>query len=361
MRLVAGLAGLLGGMALAGTVWAEPEPFTIEKKTVTLPEAELRSGPSTNAQFYPTNTLRKGDVIEVIKNKKAPAGWLAVKPPAGSFSWINAKFVTKENEHTATVAKEDADVLIGSPLKDGPPTARATPLTRGTLLTIVGKPLRASDGSEWLPVQPHATEIRYVSVDAVKEGAAPAAAAAPVATVAAKAQPEVLKDLYDRALRAEQERNLAAAQNLWYQLASQVKDPVLQNRYRDRALELSRSGGAPAALTGRIVPNQGTPATSLYGSPQWGPPGAAAAARTPGAAEWKGPGILFTTGITVDGKPVYRLESRQRETLAYVAAQPGFSLEQYVNRNVSVYGPLSWRGQERITLLTANYVTPAQQ
>jgi hypothetical protein len=222
-------------------------------------------------------------------------------------------------------------------------------------VTIVGKPLRASDGTRWLPIQPHATEIRYVAADAVKPGAAP------VQTVAARPQPEVLKGLYDQALRAEQDRNNAEAQRLWYQLADQTPDPKYKKLYQDRAASFGPSatggGTAAATLTGRIVPNQGTQATSLYAAPQWTAPGSGQGAQQ---SQWTGPGYLFKAGFPVDGKPVYRLESKDRATLSYITPQPGFSLDQFVNRYVQVYGPVEYHGQERINLQIANNVKPVQ-
>jgi hypothetical protein len=344
--------GLLGFLALAGTVSAEP--FSVEKKKITLPEAEVRSGPSAT-NYYPTNTLHKGDEVEVIKNKQAPAGWLPIKPPPGSFSWINGRFVRQDNDHTGVVLGEDTEVLIGSPLNTGPPSARASPLPRGAILTIVGQPLRTSDGSRWLPIQPHPTEMRYIASDAIKDGATP------VPAVVAKPQTAVLKGLYDQALAAERNRNVPEAQKLWNQLAQQTPDPNYQKLYRDRAASLAQPGSGtnsfPVSLTGRIVPT-GAQATSLYGTPQWSPPGTGSTAASQ-ESRWSGPGRLWKSALQVDGKQVYRLESNQGENL-YVIAQPGVALDQYVNRNVNLYGQLSFRGTERITLMTASWVTPVQ-
>jgi hypothetical protein len=186
---------------------------------------------------------------------------------------------------------------------------------------------------------------------------------APIQTVAAKVKPEVLKGIYDQALKAERDRNNVEAQRLWYQLADQTSDPKYKKLYQDRALSLvppaSGQGAPVATLTGAIVPNQSTQATSLYGTPQWTAPGGSAGT-APGQSQWSGPGYLYKAGFPVDGKPIYRLESKDRATLSYVTPQPGFSLDQYVNRYVQVYGPVEYHGQERINLLTANHVTPVQ-
>src|SRR4051812_1355852 len=62
---------------------AAPLPYTA---TVTQPEVEVRSGRSADPNFYPTNRLHRGDVVEVLK--EFPDGWLGIRPPRESFSWI---------------------------------------------------------------------------------------------------------------------------------------------------------------------------------------------------------------------------------------------------------------------------------
>ena len=64
------------------------------QKVITQPDVEVRSGPSFN--YYATSILRQGEVVEVIAESTADPGWLAIKPPRGSFSldsmppWLHA-------------------------------------------------------------------------------------------------------------------------------------------------------------------------------------------------------------------------------------------------------------------------------
>ena len=60
---------------------------------IVIPEVEVRSGPTL--EYYPTSKLYYGSKVIVLRESKQP-GWLAIKPPPGSFSWINAKFVKKK-------------------------------------------------------------------------------------------------------------------------------------------------------------------------------------------------------------------------------------------------------------------------
>src|SRR5436190_15812659 len=85
-------------MAAAQTLPAE--------MTVTVSEVEVRSGPTK--EYYPTGKLRFGDRVLVVRESKDQPGWLAVRPPHGSFSWINARFVkeTRGDPHTGYVETE---------------------------------------------------------------------------------------------------------------------------------------------------------------------------------------------------------------------------------------------------------------
>src|SRR5207253_6389516 len=51
--------------------------------TVTVSEVEVRSGPTK--EYYPTGKLRYGDRVLVIRESKDQPGWLAIRPPHGSF------------------------------------------------------------------------------------------------------------------------------------------------------------------------------------------------------------------------------------------------------------------------------------
>src|SRR5437764_628302 len=83
----------LGMSAAALMLGAAPqveELKVLRTEQVTVPEAEVRCGPGDTPQMYVTSRLRKGDRVEVVK--ELDGGWLAIKPPTGSFSWINMRF-----------------------------------------------------------------------------------------------------------------------------------------------------------------------------------------------------------------------------------------------------------------------------
>src|SRR5262245_64720028 len=72
-------------------------------QVISVPEVEVRSWPSMQA--YATSKLHSGDRVRVIDTKTE--GWLGIKPPPRSFSWVNARHVNSDSngsrseEHTS--------------------------------------------------------------------------------------------------------------------------------------------------------------------------------------------------------------------------------------------------------------------
>ena len=65
------------------------EVLTPREAVVSVKNGLLRSGP--DEKYYPTRVLEKGEPLEVyrvIDNQ-----WYGVRPPRGSFSWVDAHFV----------------------------------------------------------------------------------------------------------------------------------------------------------------------------------------------------------------------------------------------------------------------------
>src|SRR5262245_7338497 len=88
---------LIGRLTLAGIADAQP---AASPATVTATEVKVRSGPGD--RFYATSKLKQGDPIEVVPlpPERQQPGWLAIKPPKGSFSWVSARFVKKINDQS---------------------------------------------------------------------------------------------------------------------------------------------------------------------------------------------------------------------------------------------------------------------
>jgi len=121
--------------------------------------AIVRSGPSEDA--YPTGTLAKNRYVEAYF--RDADGWCAIRPPQGSFSWINAKFVRRESDSTGRVVASNGKA---APARVGGATVEESAIVQvglknGRQIKILGE-TRLSDGSTWLKIAPPPGEFRWL-------------------------------------------------------------------------------------------------------------------------------------------------------------------------------------------------------
>ncbi|MHB8866552.1 MAG: SH3 domain-containing protein [Pirellulaceae bacterium] len=94
-----------------GTIVRGAEPTFPYQAEVAVDEVEVRCGPGWD--YYPTQRLRRGSAVEVYRHD--PGGWLAIRPPQGSFSWMTARHLTRTSERSvAEVALEGAVAWVGA-------------------------------------------------------------------------------------------------------------------------------------------------------------------------------------------------------------------------------------------------------
>jgi hypothetical protein len=370
-QIAGGLAVLL---TLGGTVRAQSAPY---EARIGVPEVEVRSGKSR--EFYPTSKLRQGDRVKVLREEED--GWLAIEPPPGSFSWVNARFIERDSTGRSAVVKGvDVPVRIGSSLANKPPDVQQVKLQPGTQLVILGESMVGADG-RWWPITPPPSEVRYIPKDAVQ-------ATPPVQTVAA-AHPGAgapgtapgggTDSLVAQAEQAERAGNRAEAIRLYEEASRQASaiDHAAAMRYANMAqfLRSNNRGSVPAgyqpgrpseaAFTGynRPVP---APAYPYQQPPQTAYSAGQAANYNQSqsnvlAPRWTGPGWLRRSGMNVDGRPTYALETSGGQLLYYVTPLPGVNLDSYVNRSVNLYGTVVYRGDLRgANYMTVTNVTPLQ-
>jgi hypothetical protein len=390
----------LGGLLLALVLHADAAPpDPLYTATVKGPEALVRSGPSDDEKMYPTGRLHQGDKVEVVKERDD--GWLEIKPPSGSFSWINTRFLERRNQWIWIVHTDDdapVPVLVGSALIEAKPTVSNTKVRRGSLVVARHKTIAAEDGV-WLPIEPPPGEVRYIRADAVvrdrpaeQAAPSPATAAAPppapggtppdrppapaAATGGFRIPPSAGGSSDPRwleAQRLEQEGKTAEAAEKYTQLAQQVcsenHDLAMQCYNRAYFLrEAAQGGAAPggqavdarygtAAGDNRLHPvaaaTSGPPPQTQQANYQARPDPAAV-----GPLLRSDPGQLRVAGRGVDGKQTYVLISSQGRLLMYITAQSGLDLEPYLNRNVQVTGPLVYRMDLRAYHMSAQQVAP---
>ncbi len=143
---------------------AEPSfPYTAD---VSVDEVEVRCGPGWD--YYATQHLRRGTKVDVYRHE--PGGWLAIRPPEGSFSWIPARQVKRgADPRVGEVAIDGAVAWVGSAVADVAQHKWQVRLEQGELVEILGeKPLSVGPGfatETYLQIAPAAGEFRWIHAE----------------------------------------------------------------------------------------------------------------------------------------------------------------------------------------------------
>lgn len=136
-------------------------------------DVEVRSGPGLN--YYPTGKLKTNDHVTVHRHD--PGGWYMISPPAGSFSYLDARFVQRQGGSGQGIVQitpnEDGSVpralvRIGSQLGDDH-TFYGRQLNPGDTVQILGERTLATDrgATTMLMIAPPPREYRWVKGDFV--------------------------------------------------------------------------------------------------------------------------------------------------------------------------------------------------
>jgi SH3-like domain-containing protein len=147
-------------------------PFT---GYISAKQASVSAGPGR--RFYVTDHLPRGSQVEVYREDDA--GWLAIRPPEGSFSWVPAERVERMDGDVGKI-KSATESWIGTAVEQVKQHEHQVSLKPGELVQVLAeKHVGASDQQEtWLKIAPPAGEFRYVhSRDVSRE---PVAVAEPV-------------------------------------------------------------------------------------------------------------------------------------------------------------------------------------
>jgi hypothetical protein len=130
--------------------------------------AYLRSGPGDD--FYPTERLARGAEVQVWAIDEA--GWCAVRPVVGSYSWMRAADVEPEDAagaaapaggFTGVVVTDGVVARVGSQLNDLRHVTQVA-LEAGERVRVIEK-VAVREGrhaGEWVRIEPPAGEFRWV-------------------------------------------------------------------------------------------------------------------------------------------------------------------------------------------------------
>ncbi len=338
---VGALALLLGGPAGAD----QKDSFAPYTATVVQTTVDVRSGPGE--KMYATNRLGKGSKVTVVGKREG--GWLAIEPPEGSFSWVNARFLqpSEDRRHAIVVTRDGAQVpiLVGSRLVEDPPTVRGGELKPGTILWTSWQKMSTDEGY-LVQVVPPPSEVRYIRAEAVSE--TDTVAGSPSPTARTSPAPTGADPRWQQAEQAGQAGQKAEAARLYRELGN---DLSRTNREQaDKAFRLADAQGprpeAQLASQTRIATAPGAgPASPLPGLP----PGWSA---TPSGWVVSPPGRLTRADHRIDDQETYLLLNSQGIPVVYATARPGYTLNNYLDRNLELRGVRQWRDDLRTYHLT---------
>ena len=152
LRFFAALAALLPAFAAT----ADDFPF---QGYVAVDQAEVASGPGR--RYYTTDRLPRGTMVEVYSEDAS--GWLAIRPPEGSFSWIPAADVEIVEPGVAKV-RTAAPSWIGTSVESVEQHKSQITLKVDELVEVLDqRKIRGEEGEEtWLKIAPPAGEFRYI-------------------------------------------------------------------------------------------------------------------------------------------------------------------------------------------------------
>lgn len=124
----------------------------------------VRSGGGDD--YYPTQRLQRD--AEVMVHRQDPGGWLAIAPPEGSFSWIPARYVNRDDAENGTVIEDDIIVFVGSEFGEESSVWQRK-LMNGTEVKILGEDeLETPSGRRRMyRIAPPVRERRWIAGDTV--------------------------------------------------------------------------------------------------------------------------------------------------------------------------------------------------
>ncbi|NBR06230.1 MAG: SH3 domain-containing protein [Planctomycetes bacterium] len=368
-------------------------PFTAR---IILPNAEVRSGPGSDSKLYGTNNLKAGDIITVVQERAD--GWLAIRPPDGSFSWVQSKYLqrivaTQPNYLVQTNDGNKVPVYIGSAMLNTKPTLESARLARGTQVKSLGA--EQSDGKEnWIPIVPPENELRYIRCEAIGKQAVqanPAPAAVPAMTTNPGNQNTIVNansavpncdpnQRWNQAISAESAGQSTEAIRLYTQIGQDFacSQPMFSSQSYGRAAWLrdcaskgktntiqACAPGQPKltnkALVQAVSNSQNNAPTAPIATmvPQGnGPSPTPIKSINSGTGSGVGPGFLRKAGRPQGYEPSYYIESQQGRPLIYLVPAPGQNLDAFLNQRVEVSGPTTYRSDMRAYVMTAYQIQP---
>ena len=164
----------IGLLATVTTVQAETYPYVAY---VAPANAQVYSGPGK--AYYATDDLSAGMKLEVFREV---AGWLAIRPPLGSFCWVPARDVElTDTPDVAQVLSEETVAWIGTRIDKTADHVWQVKLTQGDRVKVLGVKRRAGQNGQaaetWYRIAPPEGEYRWIRAEDITRDGTPTALA----------------------------------------------------------------------------------------------------------------------------------------------------------------------------------------
>lgn len=133
------------------------------------PRTPIRSMPSDDA--YATATVGPQTPLEVWRHD--PNGWLAIRPPDGSFALVDAKHLKATNDPDVfTVSTDRAKAWVGTQIdEDHTPISQVRMKLGEKVAVISSLIIEEQNGAQtWYQIEPPAGEFRWVHQDDLQSG-----------------------------------------------------------------------------------------------------------------------------------------------------------------------------------------------
>lgn len=356
-------------------------------------QTPVRSGPGE--QFYPVLDLKHGDAVEVWRHD--PGGWCAIRPPAGSFSWVSADFIRPINEKLAAVAGREVNIRVGTQFSDMRDVVQLQ-LNDGDQVAILGS-RRLTEGDReawWYKVLPPAGEFRWIHEKylvrhpdhlpppsdvvrtndpfagrqvAFNEPAVGTDVKGTAANAEATADPAAVLDELEGALS----RIVTAEPTAWHfaelkhraeGLLERAESAVERSRarmflgklarfedIRRRYAQIAEARTQTAAVDQQLAGNEKnesavkSPATEIVSR-----------IGSVDVSRYDGVGRMTQIVTNDSGSPTFALTDERGEVVAFVTAAPGVNLRQYAGLEVGINGIKGFITDKRMAQLTAKRV-----
>lgn len=159
------------GVSIAGAQDRLPYQVVLRQGQI-----EVRSGPG--ASHYVTSHLSAGDFIEVYR--ESGDGWLGIRPPPGSFSWVQAdRLASTSRDDVARVTRDDTICRVGSLVAEVEHHVAQVYLEKDERIQLFDDSLVDTQTGQqllregWRRISPPAGEFRWVRAVDVQQASKP--------------------------------------------------------------------------------------------------------------------------------------------------------------------------------------------